>query len=134
MRRAAPGAVRRLHGLDRFPVRDGGELRDVAPHPPELLHVEAARLLLDLEDAVLVVVAEVLVHQLLAGPPEPGPRYERLPPRSRHQDLMLAGGVSLQVHPHLPSPSSTFQGYGIGTRFLNPFRDATPWSGRARVP
>ena len=93
MRRTAPVAVRRLHRLLGLPVRDGGELRDVVLYLPELLHAETARLLLDLENAVLVVVAEVLVRELLAGPPEPGPRDKRLPTRPGRQDLLLSGGV-----------------------------------------
>src|SRR5215204_3852972 len=79
MRRTADVSSVVVHGLHRRPVRDGGELRDVAPYPSELLHTEASRLLLDLEYAVLVVVPEVLVRKLLAGPPEPGPRDEHSP-------------------------------------------------------
>src|SRR5919107_3629234 len=79
MRHAPNVAVRRFH---RVPVRDGGELCDVANYLPELLHAEAARLLLDLEDTVLVVVPEVLVRKLLAGSSEPGPCDKRSPLRS----------------------------------------------------
>src|SRR3712207_1409018 len=94
--------VHRLHGFHRGPVRDGGKLSDVASYLPELLHAEAARLLLDLEDAVLVVVLEVIVGMLLAGPPEPDPREDRFPVRSGRQNLLLASSIGLQIHPHLP--------------------------------
>src|SRR5918995_515952 len=92
VRRAQIFAVRGLHGL---PVGDGSELRDVAPYLPELLHAEAARLLLDLEQAVLVVVAQVLVRQFPAGSPEPRPRNEYPSVRSGRQNLLLPGGVGL---------------------------------------
>src|SRR5918992_6395125 len=122
--------VHRFHGFHRGPVRDGGELRNVAPYLPKLLHAKAARLLLDLENAVLVVVPEILVRMLPAGPPEPRPRNDRLTLRSGHQNLQFAGSVGLQVHPYLPSPSPIFQECGNGTRLPNPFRDAPPWSRR----
>ena len=41
VRRAPIVAVRRLHGLHRGPVRDGGELGDLVLYLPELLHAEA---------------------------------------------------------------------------------------------
>src|SRR5829696_794126 len=104
--------VHRFHGFHRGPVRDGGELCNVASLLPKLLHAEAARLLLDLKNTVLVVILEVLVRMLPTGSPEPCPCNYRLSLRSGRQNLLFACSIGLQVHPLLLSRSLWFpQGY-----------------------